>query len=46
MTTAVGVGGGGSPKSRQEEHNQLIFDSDRGGRAGGHKIKTKFVCHI
>ena len=28
MTSAVG---GGSPKSRQKEQNQLIFDSDKGG---------------
>ena len=25
------MGGGGSPKSRQKEQNQLICDSDRGG---------------
>ena len=31
MTSAVG-GGGGSPKSRRKEQNQLICDSDKGGR--------------
>ena len=24
------MGGGGSPKSRQKEQNQLIFDSEKG----------------
>ena len=26
----IGWGEGGSPKSRQKEQNQLIFDSDKG----------------
>ena len=30
MTSAVGGGEGGSPKSRQKEQNQLICDSDKG----------------
>ena len=30
MTSAVG-GGGGWPKSRRKEQNQLMCDSDKGG---------------
>ena len=30
MMSVVG-GGGGSPKSRQKDQNQLICDSDKGG---------------
>ena len=34
------MGGGGSPKNRQKEHNQLICDSDKGG---GVKNSENFV---
>ena len=37
MTSAVG---GGSPKSRQKEQNQLIFDRDKGE---GVKKSEKFA---
>ena len=36
------VGGGGTPRSRQKEQNQLIWDSDRG--RGGKKVR-KFCGH-
>ena len=38
--TSIVDGGGGSPKSRQKEQNQLIFDSDRdGGKKYGRHIR-------
>ena len=42
MTSVVG-GGRGSPKSRQNEQNQMICDSDRGG---GEKNSEKFADNI
>ena len=41
MTSAVG-GGGGSPKSRQKEQNQLICDTDKRGEGVGVK-NPKFL---
>ena len=43
MMSAVG-GGRGSPKSKQKEQNQLIYDSDKGG--GGKKIRKFCGRHI
>ena len=43
MTFAVG-GGGGSPKSRQKEQNQLICDSDRWGPWGsGFRFTSSYI---
>ena len=41
--SAVG-GGRGSPKSRQEEHNQLICDSDKGGRGQKSENVADVIC--
>ena len=43
MMSAVS-GGGGSPKCRQKEQNQLICESDKGGRES--KIRNFFGHHI
>ena len=43
MMSAVG-GGRGSPKSRQEEHNQLICDSDKGGRGQKSENFADVIC--
>ena len=36
VTSAVGGGGRGSPKSRRKEQNQLICDSDKGAKKSEH----------
>ena len=44
MTSAVGGGEVGSPKSRQKKQNQLICDSDKGGEGQISEIFAE--CHI